>query len=230
MHLARGLRERGVPIIRRRLSTLDEAYDLPEVGPVDLAVNTMALGNRFLIGVEDEAMYPAQGQTVLVKAPLVNRCTMSTGTVLSKATQGEDIAYIIPRPGSEGHVICGGTYNRGNWCTSPDPREAERILKACYALDPMLAGPNGKSWKDIEIVAHNVGLRPSRDGGVRLEVEKRTLGLNTPLVPKMPGQRRRDVTVVHAYGPGGAGYQSSKGLAEKAADLVMQNVNSKAKL
>lgn len=219
-----------MPIIRRRLSALDEAYDLPEVGPVDLVVNALALGNRALIGVEDEAMYPAQGQTVLVKAPLVNRCTMSTGTVLSKSTPDEEIAYIIPRPGSEGHVICGGTYNRGNWSTAPDAREAERILKACYALDPLLAGPNGKSWRDIEIVAHNVGLRPSRDGGVRLEVEKRTLGNSAHLVPKMAGQRRRDVTVVHAYGPGGAGYQSSKGLAEKAADLVMQNVGSRAKL
>lgn len=232
LFLAQKLRQRGVPIFRRRLSALDEAYDLPDVGPVSLVVNALALGNRSLIGVEDEKMYPAQGQTVLVKAPLVNRCTMSTGSVLSNklGDSGDAIAYIIPRPGPEGHVICGGTYNRGNWSTAPCPKEAERILQACYQLDPRLAGPNGKSWKDIEIVAHNVGLRPSRDGGVRLEVEHRTLGADKRLVPKMAGQRKRDVTVVHAYGPGGAGYQSSKGLAEAAADLVMQNLDARAKL
>ena len=83
-HLADGLRARGVPIIRRRLASLDEAYDLPETGSVDLVVNALALGNKTLIGVEDDKMYPAQGQTVLVKAPLVNTCTMATGDPNSK--------------------------------------------------------------------------------------------------------------------------------------------------
>lgn len=240
-HLASGLRSRGVPIIRRRLASLDEAYDLPEVGRVDLVVNALALGNKTLIGVEDDNMYPAQGQTVLVRAPLVNTCTMSTGdTVKSARTAANDdaIAYIIPRPGPDGHVVCGGTYNRDNWITQPSMAEAERILRACYALDPRLAGPNGTSWKDIEVVAHNVGLRPSRDGGVRLELEHRELvGAGEKSVALAPTSRssqgHRQVAVVHAYGPGGTGYQSSIGLATKAADIVMgqvKNVPPRAKL
>ncbi|WOO83412.1 D-amino-acid oxidase [Vanrija pseudolonga] len=231
-HLAKGLRDRGVPIIRRRLASLDEAYDLPETGSVDLIVNALALGNRSLIGVEDDKMYPAGGQTVLVKAPLVNTCVMSVDKVFDPAPGKSgpapisEMAYIIPRPGPEGTVILGGTYNRDNHSVLPDLGTAERILKDCYALEPLLAGPNGKSWRDIEIVSHNVGLRPARQGGVRLEVEQRevggpAVGTYSHLSPRSRAPRRRKVAVVHAYGPGGKGYQSSIGLAEKAADLVI---------
>ena len=104
----------------------------------------------------------------------------------------------------------------------PSLAEAERILKDCYALDPLLAGPNGKSWRDIEIVAHNVGLRPAREGGVRLEMERRQVGgSTTALAPRSCAVSKRDVACVHAYGPGGTGYQSSIGLAQKAADLAI---------
>lgn len=263
-HLAAGLRARGVPIIRRRLASLDEAYDLPEVGSVDMVVNALALGNKTLLGVQDDKMYPAQGQTVLVKAPLVNTCTMATGTVdkkgpapsgesspnvralclalayaeatlspdladLTAATNDADaIAYIIPRPGPEGHVVCGGTFNKDNYSTLPNLSEAERILKACFNLDPLLAGPGeGKTWRDIEVVAHNVGLRPSRQGGVRLELEKREVGgAAADLAPRSRARSRRGVAVVHAYGPGGTGYQSSVGLSQKAADLVVGHLRS----
>ncbi|TXT07599.1 uncharacterized protein COLE_04523 [Cutaneotrichosporon oleaginosum] len=223
-HLAAGLRARGVPLIRRRLASLDEAYDLPETGSVDLVVNALALGNKSLLGVEDDKMYPAQGQTVLVKAPLVNTCTMATGTV----DKAGPATYIIPRPGPEGHVVCGGTFNKNNYSTLPSLREAERILQACFALDPLLAGPGpGKTWRDIEVVAHNVGLRPAREGGVRLELEKRTVGgAGAALAPKSRATGARNVAVVHAYGPGGTGYQSSVGLAQKAADIVVGHLRA----
>lgn len=235
-YLAANLRARGVPFIRRRLTSLDEAYDLPETGSVDLVVNALALGNKTLVGVQDEKMYPAQGQTVLVKAPLVNQCTMATGTAVQKGPKSkptnpadEEVTYIIPRPGPDGHVVLGGTFNKDNYSVLPNLNEAERILKSCYALNPLLAGPDGKSWKDIEVVAHNVGLRPSREGGVRLELESREIGADTKLAPKVQG-RKRAVKVVHAYGPGGTGYQSSIGLSEKVADIVMSELGSKAKL
>lgn len=243
------------------MASLDEAYDLAETGSVDLVVNALALGNKSLLGVEDAKMYPAQGQTVLVKAPLVNTCTMATGTVdksgpasesaaavralclavadaentlAQELTVGADkaddeaIAYIIPRPGPEGHVVCGGTFNVNNYSTLPSLPEAERILKACFALDPLLAGPGeGKTWRDIEVVAHNVGLRPAREGGVRLELEAREVGGHAAeLAPKSRATSRRKVAVVHAYGPGGTGYQSSVGLAQKAADIVVGHLRA----
>ncbi|ORY25531.1 hypothetical protein BCR39DRAFT_543895 [Naematelia encephala] len=211
-HLGRQVRALGIPIIRQRLMSIDEAFDLPQIGPVKLVVNALGLGARALAGVEDEKMYPARGQTVLVYAPGVKTCVMHTeGFMAPPPKAGEKPlpppAYIIPRPGPEDHVVLGGTYIKDDYSTLPDLRESERILKACYALEPRLAGPNGKSWRDIKVVSHNVGLRPAREGGARLELEERHA-------------RKGDKAVVHAYGFGSAGFQCSLGVAEKAAELV----------
>jgi D-amino-acid oxidase len=89
---------------------------------------------------------------------------------------------------------------------------AQRIASRCVALAPDLVG--GKGVEGLDIVRHNVGFRPSREGGARLEVEFMGIGL-----------------VVHNYGAhvskvcltvgsSGAGYQSSWGMATVAADLM----------
>lgn len=75
-HLGKQVRAKGIPIVRRRLTTLDEAYNLPGLGPVDLVVNATGLGARSLVGVMDRDVYPARGQTVLVRAPKVRKCIM----------------------------------------------------------------------------------------------------------------------------------------------------------
>ncbi|ODN92140.1 D-amino-acid oxidase [Cryptococcus wingfieldii CBS 7118] len=230
-HLGADVRSRHIPIIRARLSSLDEAYSLPSIGPVQLVVNATGMGAKSLIGVEDDKVYPARGQTVLVKAPGFKECLI----------QPEPIppAYIIPRPGPEGQVILGGVYQPNVWDTLPSLTEAERILKDCYDLAPALAGPNGKSWKDIEIVAHNVGLRPAREGDPRLELEEREIGQGAsrkgayaiaPAVGKL-GHKRK-VAVVHAYGIGSAGFQASLGMAANVSDLAIEYLtrNPRAKL
>lgn len=76
-HLAALCAERSIPIIRQRLSSLDEAYDHPSIGSIDLVINATGLGARWLPGVEDGKVYPAKGQTVLVRAPGVKTCYMS---------------------------------------------------------------------------------------------------------------------------------------------------------
>ncbi len=65
-----------VPFIRARVSSLDEAYNHPQIGKVKLVVNATALGARSLLGVMDEKVYPVRGQTVLVRAPGVKTCMM----------------------------------------------------------------------------------------------------------------------------------------------------------
>lgn len=77
-HLGKTARERGIRIIRKRVGSLDETYNIPEVGEVKLVINATGLGSKVLIGVEDEKVYPARGQTVLVHAPGVKSCVMST--------------------------------------------------------------------------------------------------------------------------------------------------------
>ena len=114
-------------------------------------------------------------------------------------------AYIIPRPGPEGHVVLGGTYIPHDHSALPDVSEARRIIQDCYHLVPALAGPDGKSWEDVQVVAHNVGLRPAREGGPKVALEERELGRGGvgPMVEKE--ERGRKVGVVHAYGFGSAG-------------------------
>lgn len=122
-------------------------------------------------------------------------------------------AYIIPRPGPAHHVVLGGTYLPHDHSTQPCLSEAQRILKACYDLEPLLVGKDGTSWRDIEVVSHNVGLRPAREGGVRLELEERTIGQSgsgdteggAGLTPPTNDLRGRKVGVVHAYGFGSVG-------------------------
>ncbi|RXK38894.1 hypothetical protein M231_03843 [Tremella mesenterica] len=217
-HLAKNLRAVGVPIIRARVSSLDEAYCLPSLGPVKLVVNATGLGSRTLLGVEDSLVHPVRGQTVLVRAPDVRACIS-----IKRGLPKGQAAYIIPRPGPDGHLILGGTYLENQYSTLPDPSTGERILKTAYEICPALG--DGKGWQNIDIISHNVGLRPARYGGIRLELEERKigqgmegrLGMLPAHVKEVIGQ---DVGVVHAYGIGPAGYQTSIGVGLEAADLV----------
>ncbi|KAL1409460.1 hypothetical protein Q8F55_003443 [Vanrija albida] len=223
-HLVARLQARGVPFIRARVASIDEAF--AAVGPVDFVVNATGLGARTLLGVEDGKVHPVRGQTVLARAPGVNTCF---GVRDSALAPGES-TYIIPRPGSDGCVILGGTMLANNYSLLPERETAERILQKAYAICPELAGPNGKSWRDIEIVSHNVGLRPAREGGLRLEIEERSIRpAAQELVPEAGrAGAARDVAVLHCYGIGPAGYQASFGIAEEAKQLVVGYLSKKA--
>lgn len=111
-HLAQQLRSSGVPILRKRLTSLEEAYSLslPSFGPVDLVINATGLGAKAIIGNKDASdIYPIRGQTVLVKAPGVKTCYMMASdhpdVNTTKDTEIQEPTYIIPRPGPEGHVV-----------------------------------------------------------------------------------------------------------------------------
>ena len=77
-HLHRSLEALGVPFVRARLTRLDEAFRIPGIGPVKLVVNATGLGARSLVGVQDDQVLGARGQTVLVRAPGVKRCIVRT--------------------------------------------------------------------------------------------------------------------------------------------------------
>lgn len=158
-------------------------------------VNATGLGAKKLCG--DDAMYPIQGQTVLVK-----------GEARSTITRVGDgyRAYCIPRPGS-GTTILGGTKEEGVWDETPDARVTEQILRLnALQVPELLTGVDG----GFEVVSVQCGLRPARRGGPRVEREK--VG---------------DWEVVHAYGHAGAGYQNSVGSARLVLELVGEGVGVK---
>ena len=111
-----------------------------------------------------------------------------------------------------GGTLLGGCYQKGNWDSQIDPNLAMRIMKRCIELCPSLV-PKGKGIEHLSIIRHGVGLRPVRLGGTRLEKEKID-----------------NTWVIHNYGHGGYGYQSSYGCSQVVVKLVHQTLNPQAKL
>lgn len=93
----------------------------------------------------------------------------------------------------------------GSWEKEIDEELSARILRrvAEWKLaEELRTGDDG----GFEVLSTQVGFRPGRKGGPRVEIEV--------------GGKVEGVWVVHAYGHGGAGYQNSVGSAEKVVRLV----------
>jgi D-amino-acid oxidase len=174
-------------------------------GHVDLVVNCTGLMASNLGGVEDKSVVPARGQIVVVRNDAGKMVDIS-GT-----DDGDDEACYVMTRAAGGGTILGGSYQKGSWDSQIDPSLAARIMKRAVELCPQLTG--GKGIEHLDIVRHGVGLRPVREGGTRIEKE-----------------RIADVWVVHNYGAGGAGYQSSYGSAQAAVELIEDALEARAKL
>lgn len=197
IHLASLLsrfRSLGGKVIRATLPTHDGFFAALNLAAelvqddVYAFINATGLGARAL--VPDAKMYPTRGQTVLVRGE-ASKVSTFEGIGL--------IRYVIPRKGS-GISVLGGTKQAENWDTKPDEQTTREILEGCKALAPELLGADG----EFEVLKVQVGLRPSREGGARVERE-------------VVGERWK---VLHAYGHSGAGYQNSVGVARKLLRLV----------
>jgi len=178
--------------------------------PVDALIICAGLGARTLGGVEDQDVYPVRGQTVLLHAPWVNEGRSLVVESVSKT-------YIIPRQG--GTVVVGGTRVADDWYPIPRPETTVDILERGLALHPELAPPlihvgREPTVEDLKplIIEEGCGLRPARKGGIRLQSEW----------VRVPGSERRMVPVIHNYGHGGYGFQTSWGSASVAVELLEQ--------
>ncbi|CBQ69534.1 related to D-amino-acid oxidase [Sporisorium reilianum SRZ2] len=205
----------GPPVEIRRCSTLASLAAVRSLVPgCDVVVNATGVGAGDLADVRDPDVYPIRGQTVLVSVPAFKspnngaRCVMKLGSPAK---------YVIPRARS-GQVILGGSFDVRQSSTTPDKALADKILQDCAKLVPEIV-PEGKTWREIDVISHNVGLRPGRDNGARVELEH--------IQPKDGAAR---LTVVHSYGIGPAGYQASFGIAKEVADLVDGHLARQARL
>lgn len=109
----------------------------------------------------------------------------------------EGEGYIIPQGNL---VVLGGTFQLNDWNTSAVEEDTRRILRMCVKCLPALA--------DIRYGKVQVGLRPYRDDGVRLEHEKASNGLN----------------IVHCYGHSGSGITLSWGCARDVLEIIKRVV------
>ncbi|RUP49517.1 hypothetical protein BC936DRAFT_142333 [Jimgerdemannia flammicorona] len=144
----------GGNISRRTLRHFREAANVPTP---DVIVNCLGIAARDL--VDDRAVYPIRGHTVLVHAPHVK---------IAISRLGKDVTYIIPR--ENGDVILGGTMESDNSDPTVDLSTSIAILDRCEALYSGLR--KGMVYKTSQ-----VGFRPARKGGVRVETE--VLGYQT---------------------------------------------------
>jgi D-amino-acid oxidase len=128
--------------------------------------------------------------------------------------------YIIPRPQSNGNIILGGFMQKGVryvtrsthsvfWILTHShstgdtfSSESESIVQRTTTLLPELL------TEGMEVLATFAGLRPSREGGARVERTSIQLGDS------------RSGVLVHNYGAGGTGFQAGLGMAHDAIGTV----------
>lgn len=111
----------------------------------------------------------------------------------------------------------GGTKEPGNWRTDVLPATRQHMIRGGQSLAPYAAEEAGSATAkaadgELRVIADVVGRRPTRDGGMRIQVEEEQL-------TGTDGQLRTG-HVLHAYGAGGRGYEISWGVAEEVAEIA----------
>ncbi|KAK5086229.1 hypothetical protein LTR70_000015 [Exophiala xenobiotica] len=170
---------------RMNLSSLSDACSLGH----DVLVNATGFGSLTLADVLDEDVDMVRGQTMVVR---------SDYNKLFMRDSGDRYTYAIPR--LDGTVVLGGVRQRDtldskvDWDICRDI--AQRIHKNLPDHFPA-------EMSDLQNIGHNVGIRPGRRSGIRIEKEEKN------------GQK-----IVHVYGAAGGGYIFGAGMARAAATLV----------
>ena len=178
----------------------------------DMIVNCTGLSSYKLGGVEDKKLYPIRGQIVLVQEEI--DYMVACAVIDTEHSKSDELCYIMSRAAGGGSVL-GGSYQPGNWNGNVDLEMSERILRRAASIVPALIPGHQPgsdkvdpdAWKRLTVVRHSVGLRPAREGGVRVDKE---------LIKSHDWQG----WVVHNFGHGGYGYQASYGCSLRVVQLV----------
>lgn len=198
--LFRTFTEGGGQHLQHKLGGVLDAFRLAEAtagfGRGTIVVNCS--GRNF---DSDNAMQIIRGQTVLVRNEY-HRTTTRLNTDGSWC-------FLIPRPYGGGTIV-GGTKEPEDWESQARSKTRKDLLAQAVRMFPDFVD----SVQKFDVVRDNVGRRPFRKGGVRIELERLPDGY----------------LVVHGYGAGGRGYELSWGIAEDIADVVGQCVSNVAKL
>mgnify|MGYP004717905065 FL=1 len=118
----------------------------------------------------------------------------------------DELLYIMPR--KEGGCIIGGLMSEDVTRVDEDKGLTQRIIQRAIKYMPELVDPKFHGNPEyLDIIKVNVGLRPAREGGVRVD--------NDP----------EKKWLVHNYGAGGGGYQGSYGFAAKVVKLVGEKIS-----
>ena len=176
----------------RKITNLSEL-----AGSYDIVINCTGLGAREL--ANDEQVYPVRGHIISVSAPWIKQWVVRKIRDDNIPDVKGKSAYVFPRINE---VLLGGSFDVNNEDLTVDQDEVDKILERCIKVMPSLAGAEVKTtW---------AGIRPCRNGGIRLEREE-----------------RQDFVLIHCYGHGGDGVSLSWGCALEVGELVNETIKSK---
>ncbi|CAG8817171.1 26853_t:CDS:2, partial [Gigaspora margarita] len=131
---------------KTKLTTVFHLHDCIDSN-TDIVINCSGIHARTLGGVENDDVYAARGQIVIVQLPR---------------------SYINWMFERYGEVILGGTYEKHNNSTEPDLKEATAIVQRCLSTRSDLL-PQDQT--NLTIKRNGIGFRPCRKGGIRIEAE-----------------------------------------------------------
>ncbi|OQV05764.1 hypothetical protein CLAIMM_10438 [Cladophialophora immunda] len=187
--LLSGVQRMGARVVRHSLDSVRDAFELPHhlgLSNPSIVVNCSGRGID-----ADPKVGIVRGQTVLVRQ-------QHDKTVTRQCADGS-WAFLIPRPAAGGTVV-GGTKEPDDWEAGARMETQARLLETAASLFPDFVSDPGT----FEVIGVNVGRRPWRGGGTRIETEDVGAGRY----------------IVHGYGAGGRGYELSWGVATRIAAMV----------
>ncbi|KAL2418600.1 hypothetical protein ABEF91_004302 [Exophiala dermatitidis] len=192
---------KGGQVLRQELKCEDEAFSLAD--RVELVVNASGMG------FGDRNCFPIRGQVVLTN--------LQANKTITRQNANGTWSFVIPRAFGEGTIV-GGTKEPHDWDSRARPATTETLFASALKDLGALDENDQNTSRPVTVVKEVVGRRPAREGGVRLEIEER----------ERPGSDQgtnATMTIVHAYGAGGRGYEISWGVADEVCGLVEQVIH-----
>lgn len=186
-----------------RLDVIEDIIDVVGCVP-DLVINCTGVNAGKLLRQADptelEKVHPIKGQILQVYEDLPFQMVIEQIPSEDNPLPNQFL-NIFPRPG--GGCIIGGIFNKDDWSRTIDDDLSTSILRVVKNHIPEM--------KSTTVYNTYIACRPGREGGVRI-------GLSEYTLQKHKGLLR----VVHNYGIGGAGYQSSYGSAMEVCFYASQ--------
>ena len=203
-YLYRKLRQEfSVDFVQATLTSLKQIYLV--VPRVDAVINCLGRGLQY-DGGYDPQCFPIRGQTLLVRPPAPFTSNKYTNLTVTHQDAQQQWTFCVKRP-LNGGVIVGGTKQPFDLYNKPREKDTKDVFDRASKLFPELMKERPDGSKYFDVMYTNVGFRPAREGGFRLETEK--IGSKS---------------IIHAYGGGGMGYELSYGVgvevSEKLADVI----------
>ena len=195
--LARFLKNGG-QVVKEILQNAAAAFEVAgKRGQDEVPVIVNCSGRNF---DSDSGVSIIRGQTCLVK----NKYDKT----ITRQNRDGTWATLIPRP-LNGGTIVGVSKEAGDTESSPRKATRHRMFRQAIEAFPDFV----RSVDELDVIKDNVGRRPFREGGLRLEIESLGLG---------------DRKIIHGYGAGGRGYELSWGIGQKLLELVEEALNQQS--